>query len=127
MKRTSPSSRLVRIAARSPARSSAGPLVIRHATSISVATIPARVVLPRPGRPGEQHVVDGLAALAGRPQHDLEVLLEPGLTDELGQPPRPQRGLLRRLDRVGLGAQQLVAGHHSPTVDRTLTVTPRGA
>ena len=39
------------MAARSPARSSAGPLVMRRLTSISAATIPDSVVLPRPGGP----------------------------------------------------------------------------
>src|SRR2546422_8380222 len=49
--RTSPSSRLVRMAARSPARSSAGPDVGRNPAPISLATIPASVVLPSPGGP----------------------------------------------------------------------------
>ena len=100
MNSTSPSSRLVRIAARSPARSSAGPLVTRSATSISAATIPARLVLPVPGRTREQQVVDGLAALARRAEQDVEVLLQPRLADELGEPARPQRRLLRRLHRI---------------------------
>src|SRR4029450_8883044 len=47
----SPSSRLVRMAARSPARSSAGPLVTRRLTPSSAATIPASDVLPVPGGP----------------------------------------------------------------------------
>ena len=51
MNRTSPSSRFVRIDARSPARSSAGPLVTRSATPSSAATIPASDVLPSPGGP----------------------------------------------------------------------------
>src|SRR5436305_1378757 len=51
MNRTAPSSRLVRTEARSPARSSAGPDVTRRATPISAATMPARLVLPRPGGP----------------------------------------------------------------------------
>src|SRR5438105_12021750 len=54
MKRTSPSSRLVRMAARSPDRSRAGPLVTRKPTSISAATIPAIEVLPRPGGPARR-------------------------------------------------------------------------
>ena len=53
MKSTSPSSRRVRMAARSPARSSAGPEVMCRPTSISAATMPARVVLPRPGGPAK--------------------------------------------------------------------------
>ena len=51
MKSTSPSSSLVRIAARSPARSSAGPDVMCRCTPISAATMPASVVLPSPGGP----------------------------------------------------------------------------
>src|SRR5262245_21371134 len=49
--RTSPSSRLVRIAARSPGRSSAGPDVGWNPTPSSFETIPASVVLPSPGGP----------------------------------------------------------------------------
>ena len=64
------------MAARSPARTRAGPEVTRKPAPISLATMPASEVLPRPGRPGEEQVVDGLVAPAGRLQHDLEVLLE---------------------------------------------------
>ena len=48
---TSPSPRLVSIAARSPARSIAGPLVTRIGVTSSVAMIIARLVLPNPGGP----------------------------------------------------------------------------
>ena len=41
-------------------------------------------------RAGEQQVVDGLGAPAGRLEDDLEVLLELGLADELGERARPQ-------------------------------------
>src|SRR5258706_8801531 len=51
MKSTSLGSRLVRIAARSPGRSSTGPEVWRRLTPISVAMMCASVVLPRPGGP----------------------------------------------------------------------------
>src|SRR4051812_15595293 len=51
MKSTSRGSRLVRIAARSPARSSTGPEVWRRFTPISRAMICASVVLPSPGGP----------------------------------------------------------------------------
>ena len=51
MKSTSPGWRLVRMAAMSPARSTAGPEVTRMATSISVAMMLASVVFPRPGGP----------------------------------------------------------------------------
>src|SRR4029079_7103518 len=51
MKRTSRGSRFVRIAARSPGRSSTGPEVCRKPTPSSFATICASVVLPSPGGP----------------------------------------------------------------------------
>ena len=51
MNSTSRSSRLVRIAARSPGRSMAGPLVVWMPTPSSRATMLASVVLPRPGGP----------------------------------------------------------------------------
>ena len=51
MKKTSPSPRLVRIAARSPLRSIAGPLVPVTRVPISLAMMLASVVLPRPGGP----------------------------------------------------------------------------
>ena len=51
MNRTSPGTRLDSIAARSPARSRAGPLVSRIAAPSSTATIMARLVLPSPGGP----------------------------------------------------------------------------
>ena len=57
MKRTSWGSRLVRMAARSPARSSTGPEVWRRLTPISWAMMWASVVLPRPGAE-EEHVVE---------------------------------------------------------------------
>ena len=51
MNSTSPSTRLDSIAARSPARSSAGPEVTRSAEPSSLAMIIANEVLPRPGGP----------------------------------------------------------------------------
>ena len=51
MNRTSPGSRLVSMAARSPCLSSAGPLVCLMFTCNSLAIIVASVVLPRPGGP----------------------------------------------------------------------------
>src|SRR5437763_17190255 len=51
MNSTSPSVRSLRMAARSPARTSAGPDVTRRPTPISAATMPARLVLPSPGGP----------------------------------------------------------------------------
>ena len=51
IKRTSPSSRLVRMAAKSPVRSIAGPLVVLICTPSSLATTVANVVFPKPGGP----------------------------------------------------------------------------
>src|SRR5688572_27480860 len=51
MNRTSPSSRLVSNAARSPDLAITGPEVARKPTPISRARMPANVVLPRPGGP----------------------------------------------------------------------------
>ena len=51
MNNTSPASKLVSIAAKSPARSSTGPEVERRLPPISRAIILARVVFPRPGGP----------------------------------------------------------------------------
>lgn len=48
---TSPSIRLVRIEAKSPERSMAGPVVVRMLTPSSAAKMWARVVLPKPGGP----------------------------------------------------------------------------
>ena len=52
----------------SPLRSSAGPAVATNGTSSSAATICASEVLPRPGRAGQQQVVERLAARAARPR-----------------------------------------------------------
>ena len=48
---TSLGSKLVNIAAKSPAFSNTGPEVVRKLTFISLATILAKVVLPSPGGP----------------------------------------------------------------------------
>src|SRR5262249_6401394 len=68
---------------------------------------------PEAGRAREQQVIGGLAAPAGRGQHDLEVLLEARLPDELVEPARPERRLLRLLRRVGRRAGQLLT-HGTP-------------
>ena len=51
MNKTSPSSRFVRMAARSPVRSMAGPDVVLMLDPSSLATTAANVVLPKPGGP----------------------------------------------------------------------------
>ncbi len=54
--------------------------------------IDASVVLPKTGRPVEQHVIHRLAALAGGVDGDLQIFLETLLAGEIRQPPRTQRG-----------------------------------
>ena len=110
------------MAARSPARSSAGPLVMRRLTSISAATIPDSVVLPRPGRAREQEVVDGLPAPARGAEHDLEVLLQARLADELVEPARPERRSPPPSSTgSATGLQQLFSAH------RRASAAPPGA
>ena len=72
----------------SPLRSSAGPAVCTNGTSSSAATIWASEVLPRPGRAGQQHVVERLAAVAGGRDRDRQLVLERLLADEVLQPAR---------------------------------------
>ena len=72
MKRTSPDLRFVRIAARSPARSMAGPAVIRRCTPISAATIVRERRLAEAGGSVKQQVVERLAASPRRLDKDTE-------------------------------------------------------
>ena len=96
--------------------------------------------LAQPWRPGEQHVVDRLVAAAGRAEHDVEVLLELRLADELGEMLRSQarfdRGLgvvvERRIDELVTHDVLRVAsarrGASSPhRCRRAARVTPRGS
>ena len=73
----------------------------RDARAHLVGDDAAEARLAEAGRAREQHVVDGLAALLRRGEHDLEVLAQARLADELVEPARPQRRLLRGLDRIG--------------------------
>ena len=50
-----------------------------------------------------------MASSARRAQHDLEVLLQARLADEVGQPARPQRRLFGTLGGVGRRLEQLLA------------------
>ena len=52
-------------------------------------------------RPGEQHVVERLAASLGGVERDPELLLDPLLADEVVEPARAQRAL----DLLVLGVQ----------------------
>ena len=114
MNRTSRSSSLVRIAARSPARSSAGPDVTCSVHAHLGRGDAGQRGLAEPRRAGEQQVVDGLAAPPGRLDDDAEVLLQLALADELGQPARPQAGLDDVLGVAGdAGVEELVT-HGAP-------------
>ena len=61
--------------------------------------------LAQAGRPGEQHVVEGLAAVAGGLHEDLELLLDARLADEVGELLWSQRlvevALVGQLGRIG--------------------------
>src|SRR5689334_1624703 len=84
MNRTSFFCILVRIEARSPGRSIAGPDVVLSWAPISFARTFARLVLPRPG-PVQQHMVERLPAGLGRGDGDLQALLDLLLADILRQ------------------------------------------
>ena len=109
MNSTAPGSRLVRIAARSPARSITGPAVTRSGAPISRAITCASAVLPRPGRAVEERVVERLAALARRLHEHAQVLLQRVLADELVERARAQLLLDPALDVAGLRAQRVGA------------------
>ena len=93
MKRTSCGSSAVRTAARSPLRSSTGPAGDVEAHPELRRHDAGQRRLAEPGRPGEQHVVEGLAALAGGLQEDRQLLLHALLADEVVQPARAQRAV----------------------------------
>ena len=103
MNSTSFASRLVRIAARSPGRSSTGPEVWRRLTPISRAMMCASVVLPRPGGPNSKRVVERFLALARGRNEDFELAADLFLADVFVQVLRPQRALDRLL--VGRGGR----------------------
>ncbi len=93
MNSTSRSSRLVRSAARSPALAMTGPEVARKLTPSSRATICASVVLPSPGGPDEQHMIERLAPRLGRRDEHAEILARLLLADEFAQSLRAQARL----------------------------------
>ena len=99
------------MAARSPARSRAGPEVMCRATSQLGGDDARQRGLAEAGRAGEQQVVDRLPPPAGGLEDDAEVLLELALADEVvevregaGRPPR-RSGRPRRA--VGGGGHQV--------------------
>ena len=80
---TSPSSRLVRIAARSLGRSSAGPDVGWNPAPISIGDDLGERGLAEARRSAEQQVVDRLAPSPGAVDQQRELLLDPLLAHEL--------------------------------------------
>src|SRR3954449_10600038 len=131
MNSTSPGSRLVRMAARSPARSSTGPAVVRRGAPISAAMMLASVVLPRPGGPKrrtwssgspaprggraeEEAGVERRAALAGGADEHPQVVDDLLLADVLVEPMRAQRRLDPEVLRIGdPGEDAVVDGGHT--------------
>ena len=90
---TSPSLSVDSIAARSPARSMAGPLVIRSGAPELGRDDHGDGGLAEARRAGQQHVIGCPAAPQRALQHQRQLLAHPGLADELRQPPGPQGAL----------------------------------
>ncbi len=67
----------------------------------------ARVVLPSPGGPKIEHMIEALAAIAGRAHEDAEVGHEPRLADELVESTRSQRLLEAFLAGPSVGGEDL--------------------
>ena len=86
MNSTSPGTRLDSIAARSPARSRAGPDGEPDGRAQLRGDDHGQAGLAQPGRAGQQDVVGRVAAPAGALQHQLELLAHARLADELGEP-----------------------------------------
>ena len=82
---------------RSPGFSIAGPEVARTRTPISFAITYASVVLPRPGRAMEQHVIERLAALLGGGDRDMQIFADAILPDVLVEHPRAQARFVLRV------------------------------
>ena len=59
-------------------------------------------------------MIDGLAAPPRRLDHDLQVLLELGLADELGEAPRPEAGLDDRFGVRRDGRVEELVTHGAP-------------
>ena len=71
-----------------------GPEVEWKLTPSSRATICANVVLPSPGGPDEQHVIERLAARFGGLDEDAEILARRFLAGEIGEQLRADRRLV---------------------------------
>ena len=104
---------------RSAPRSSEGPAVVTMAAPISLAMMVASVVLPSPGRPRQQHVVERLAALARRLDRHAQALHGRPLADVFVEALRTQLALDLRLLR------QRHPAHHPRFVIHRLRLLPR--
>ena len=107
-----------------------GPEVARKPTPISRARIPASVVLPRPGRAVEQHVVERLAAAFRGMNEHAQILARGLLADELVEALRAQRligvlgGALGRGDSGGISRHRpLESSRSSQSYARARTCT----
>ena len=102
------------MAARSPARSSAGPEVMCSCTPISAATMPASVVLPSPGGPANSRWSAAWPRRRAASRMIAEVLLQLALADELVEAAGPQPGVLDLLDVVGRRRVEELVTHAGP-------------
>ena len=111
MNRTSPSSRLVSSAARSPDLAITGPEVARKPTPISRARIPASVVLPSPGGPKNSTWSSASPRALGGVDEHAQILARALLADELVEALRPKRGVGVLGGALGRGDAGGVGGH----------------
>ena len=81
---------------------------------ISFAMIPASVVLPRPGGPASSTWSTACPRCLAAVEHDLEVLAQARLADELVETARPQRGLFGDLAGSASGLEQLLSHAQRP-------------
>ncbi|MFN8461892.1 MAG: hypothetical protein U0X93_09010 [Anaerolineales bacterium] len=104
MKITSPARRLVRMAARSPAHSMAGPAVTLTLTPISLPNTCASVVLPKPGGRKIKHDPTP-RAMFRRVNEDRKIFFHLILTDEVGKLLRTRSALSTRSSGFDSGSR----------------------
>ena len=107
-------------------RSSDGPATERMPTPSSSRMMFARLVLPRPGRPDEQHVIERLAARLRRGERDSKLLLHALLADEVVEAARPER-LLDRLLVLFEGGCEKWRGAHAALFNASRTRSSGGS
>ena len=105
---------------RSAARSSAGPDVLTNLPPISVATMCARVVLPRPGGPLSSRWSSGSWRWRAACERDRQASALQVLADELVEVARPQSGLetLFSSPLTGAGRDSVVDRHAAGLPER---------